>query len=436
MQFRHQQEQTFCVDRQGRATSFGLLAAQIDCRTAELKQLGLGSVALYFNSSRLFSVALMASLNAGLRVVILPNALPATLTDLQSEFDLLLTDQQLTTAVAHQVWQWLQALPEAAFDYQLAASASLQVFTSGSTGKPKGVSKSLANLQAELEDLSSLFAARSKNAVALSSVSHQHLYGLLFKVLWTLFYARPFVEEQLQFPEDLPEQPAVLISSPALLKRLCSPLPQEKRPKLIFSSGGALDLAAAQQCSILLGCWPFEIYGSTETGGIALRQQKTPRSLWLPLPRVRVRQHQDQQRLEILSPYCSPDRWLLTDDRVQLMPAGFELLGRVDRIVKIEEKRVSLTQVEQVLQGCLPIGAQVRVIPWQMGKRQVLAAIIAASGELRRQIDVKQLSVILAEHVESVAVPKKWQMVEYLPLNSMGKVERKSLEQLLQLGAA
>lgn len=426
----------WCQDRQGRQTLFGDLAAQVAGRETPLRALNVSQVALYFNCSKLFSVALLSCLKARVEVVILPNLLPATLAELSDQFECLITDQTLLCHVRTEQWLWQPGLIAREFDFSVAPETVLHLFTSGSTGQAKKVSKRLQWLHAELQDLQALFAPAMQQGLLVSSVSHQHLYGLLFKVLYSLLFAQPFVVEQLQFPEDLPLSASVLISSPALLKRLAGRLASEQQPKLIFSSGGALDFAAAQHSHELLGSWPFEIYGSTETGGIALRQQRFPNSLWRTLPRVTVRQHVSNNRLELLSAYCGQQQWFATDDCIRVEQGGFHLLGRMDSVVKIEEKRISLTRVEQVIQSCLPHEAQLRVIPWHRGRRQVLAVIIALPRSQHHLVDQAQIKSVLAEYVEPLAIPKEWRLVEFLPTNSMGKVERQSLEYLLSVEVA
>ncbi len=48
-----------------------------------------------------------------------------------------------------------------------------------------------------------------------------------------------------------------------------------KRLRAIFSSGGPLPFEVAQESKRLLGPVPIEVYGSSETGGIAWRSSDT-----------------------------------------------------------------------------------------------------------------------------------------------------------------
>ena len=131
-------------------------------------------------------------------------------------------------------------------------------------------------------------------ACIIGSVATQHIYGLLFRVLWPLCAGRPFVRRQLAFPEDLQrasrEHPAFAwVASPALLKRMGDNLdwPALSAVRRVFSSGGALPAEAAQQPATTPAQWPTEILGSSETGGIAWRQGQ---SLWQPFANVQLSQ--------------------------------------------------------------------------------------------------------------------------------------------------
>src|SRR6185312_2808184 len=83
--------------------------------------------------------------------------------------------------------------------------------------------------------------------------------------------------------------------------------------------------------------------------------------------------------LEVRSPHLYDDQWLQVADRAEALDAqGFVLKGSSDRIVKLEEKRVSLDAVEALL-AASPLVAAVRVVPVEEERRQTLAAFIVPS---------------------------------------------------------
>src|SRR5690606_9549520 len=99
------------------------------------------------------------------------------------------------------------------------------IYTSGSSGQPLAIPKRLAQLQVEVEHLQAVFGERIASAgepLVLSTVSHQHIYGLLFLTLWPLAAGRPVAVERLAWPEQMAQRlarrPCVLVSSPAHLR--------------------------------------------------------------------------------------------------------------------------------------------------------------------------------------------------------------------------
>ena len=92
-------------------------------------------------------------------------------------------------------------------------------FTSGSTGVAKAITKTLRCLDAEIQTLEMLWGKTLENAAVFTTVSHQHIYGLLFRLLWPLCAERPFAATAHSYPEQLvaelqQQTRTVLISSP------------------------------------------------------------------------------------------------------------------------------------------------------------------------------------------------------------------------------
>ncbi|MEG3003296.1 MAG: AMP-binding protein, partial [Comamonas sp.] len=146
--------------------------------------------------------------------------------------------------------------------------------------------------------------------------------------------------------------------------------------KRVFSSGGALPGDAADSLHQRLQQWPTEILGSSETGGIAWRQGHAP---WQPFADVQLSQDADGA-LRIASPYLPAGHVEQTADAAQIHADGrFELLGRLDRIVKLEEKRISLPMLEQALADHAWVAeARLGVV---QENRASLGALVVLSGD-------------------------------------------------------
>jgi len=95
----------------------------------------------------------------------------------------------------------------------------------------------------------------------IGSVATQHIYGLLFRLLWPLCAGRPMLRRTLPFAEDMQrasrEQSAFCwVASPALLKRMGDNLdwPALRQVRRVFSSGGPLPAEDAQMLGERLAC--------------------------------------------------------------------------------------------------------------------------------------------------------------------------------------
>lgn len=385
--------------------------------------------------SDLFAAGLCAALLAGKQVILPANTQRGTLSELNHEFDAIIADKPLCEAGEFVSLKKELSLPAANWP-KASTLGELVLFTSGSSGQPKAITKTLAQLDAEVSILEHTFAQHLPHCSVVSTVSHQHIYGLLFKILWPLAASRAFLSEQIDYPETLSYYLAImpnlcLISSPAQLTRLPDALDnqlQQRTPSLIFSSGGPLNFESAQAVKQCFKQLPIEVFGSTETGGIAYRRQHQALQTWQPFERVNVNADPLDGALMLQSVYLdNPDTWVKCDDKIELVENGqFRLLHRLDRIVKIEEKRLSLAQLEHLLQTH-PFVSDAAVTVLEQPRTMLGAAVCL--NELGRQTlkDEGKLAIntALKNHLlsqfERITLPKRWRYPKTLPLNSQGK---------------
>ena len=398
-------------------------------------------VALYFDDSYDFACALFGAWHAGKEVCLPGDSQPATL-------QRLLPDVGACGGELPGALRPLPGTPSAGVGLALDPQHTrLVVYTSGSSGEPLAIAKRLAQLDAELRTLQAAFGTHlddpSGPASVYATVSHQHIYGLLFHILWPLAAGRPFVAERLVYPEEmaalLGRRRSWLVTSPAHLKRLPASLDWQgvgAGLQAVFSSGGPLPAEAADSAQALLGHSPVEVFGSSETGGVAWRQRARHGDHWTALPGVDWRIEGDL--LAVRSPHLADEGWFLTADRVQAGSGGdFVLLGRADRVVKIEEKRVSITAMERALcRGGELADARVVVLPTEAGVRLAVVGVPGAAGLAllrngKRQLN-ERLRAALLDTVERVALPRRFRYVAALPVNAQGKVTEAGLLSLFR----
>lgn len=375
---------------------------------------GKAPVFLHVASAAHFCAGLLAAA-AERRTLALPaHAQPAYLAEIGGG-DALLGDADFANAAAARTLDAADPDPLLAF------------YTSGSTGTPKRVEKNLSRLEREAGALEGLWGESAAHVVA--TVSHQHIYGLLFRIVWPLLSGRTSDDAAAAYWEDLEGRlgGATLVSSPAHLSRL-SPRAElyAAPPALIFSSGQLLTADAARACIAAFGRPVTEVLGSTETGGIAWRRQTEPDAPWTPLPGVDIHCAEDGA-LSVVSPFLQEQHPQPTGDAVAPLPDGrFRLMPRGDRVVKIDGKRVSLTRVEQALAALPEVAAAAALTLPE--RKQALAGVVTLSPSGRAELArlgafrlSRKLRSALAEKVEPAERPKHWRFVDDIPTDAQGK---------------
>lgn len=404
---------------------------------------------LFEEDSYRFAIGLMALLHSGKTIVLPPNAQPGTLGEWAQQCDALLGVKLEGTNcldITPDQDPRLTVVPFQVLDDQ---HCHIEVITSGSSGKPVQISKSLSCFEQELVCQYQLWSEQLQGSVVVSTVSHQHIYGLLFRLMLPLCCGIPFWRSSHQYPEALFNDvqrhcpKAVLISSPAHLGRIPTAIDLalvKPQMALIFSSGGPLALPSSQYLQQELGLAPVEIFGSTETGGVAWRRQLAEDQPWKVFSGIALRINPNNQQLQIDSPFCTKGNdsaepnWYQMSDVVELIDDNQLLLrGRADRVIKLEEKRLSLTQMEQRLEAMAWVErAKLLVLPT---RRKQLAAVLILTSEgqqLLQQQGKRALNEILKAQLlqffERVLLPRKWRYLEDFPTNSQGKTPLADLE--------
>ena len=329
---------------------------------------------------------------------------------------------------------------------------AMELFTSGTTGGEKPVTKRIRHLEDEVRELHVTWNKVVGDATFFSAASHQHVYGLLFGVLWPLYAGHTFWRHHYLHPGELVPRmrevgDCVLASVPTHLSRLVrhAHAPTLRGAcRVVFSSGGPLATDVAHDVAAVLGAPPIEVLGSTETGGIAWRTQQpgVEECRWTPFTAVRIACDGDDNLLRVRSPFVSVDsgeEGFATGDRISLHSGGrFALEGRSDRVVKIGEKRLDLARmaselranraVEEVALATIDREAELRVaaaiVPSEQGWE-----LIQQEGE---RTFVRDLRASLGGAWDPVLHPRYWRVVSKLPVNSQGKIPLDALRSLFR----
>jgi acyl-coenzyme A synthetase/AMP-(fatty) acid ligase len=395
--------------------------------------------ALCFENSYLFIVALLALLHAGKTPVIPGHSRVSQLEEQQSLFSGVLSDRTLdfhgkliVVASSHQTASRWAPLPE------IDESRFVELFTSGSTGTPRRVMKHIVSLDREARLLADRFGERLTGCSVVASVVPQHLYGLTFRIVLPMALGLPLHAAMLYYAEQLAALPHdrhyLFISSPAFLKRLDTELPAPP-VRMLISAGGMLPWCDVATTAGWLNIWPDEIYGSTETGILAWRHRQQDNVPWLAFPGVIF--HQEDEACRVTSPLIHEEEGLQLDDILHFDSEGlFSIAGRRGRVVKIEEKRISLNEIERRLLELDGI-CEAAVLPVTRGGRQGIGALLVLDDAVRQRGYMQDKKAqefawrrALLPWLEPVAVPRYWRIVDEMPVNSMNKRVYAQLEEL------
>ncbi len=407
--------------------------AQINALGNYFKSLKAVRFALAVDQSDQFTIALFALIAAGKTAILLPDKQPGTLNTLKAEYDILIDDYWLAS---HQPLYTTQTdILDNIKAYQ--DKLNIILFSSGSTGQPKKIKKSLAYLYNEVQALQYLFGSLVQSHPTYSSVSHQHLYGLVFYILWPLFSARSVCIQTIFYPEQLFKKlqqntPLVLISNPTLLARLdCNENLSERI--ICFSAGSLLKPHIAQELYQNLTLTPYEILGSSETGIIAWRCQ-THAENWRCFDEVELI-HNNKDLLTVRAPFF-PEGSVQSGDYIQQHDhKTFTLLGRADRIVKIEGKRLALNYLEAILSQH-PWISECYAISLATTRQYIGVVIVLNQDGLKAYNSYSRLQINrefknhLSQYFEATLLPKSFRYVHALPVNRQGKIQKEQIKRL------
>ncbi|MHB8988490.1 MAG: class I adenylate-forming enzyme family protein [Desulfobulbia bacterium] len=313
----------------------------------------------------------------------------------------------------------------------------LRIFTGGSTGTPQIWSKTGGNLFGEGLSLARHFAVTEKDCL-VATVPPYHIYGLLFSVILPLVSGASVVMATPSFPgeigEVIREQGATLLAGiPPHYRALRGKTIAASSLRLAFSSAGMLDAEDNEAFCLLNKVGIAEVYGSTETGGIATRNRHLGETSFTAFPDVSWQIK--EERLCVRSPFLSPelpaadDGFFTTGDRVERSGTSqFILKGRVDGVTKVGGKRVDLEEVRAVIKKVPKVSdCVVMALPDSGGREHRIVALVQGG-----EVDMKLLRQTLADSLEFYALPRVLKTINRIPLQENGKYDRDAIIQFLE----
>ena len=305
------------------------------------------------------------------------------------------------------------------------------LFTSGSTGEPTGHSKTWGQLWSGAEAWAAALGWNNDMPIAVvGSVAPQHMFGLESTVVLPFWAGVPVHAHRPLLPADLED---VLHDSPYAYWWMTTPIHLRTslassagaaRPAGIVSSTMSLLPATARAAEDRWSTHVHEIYGSTETGAVALRRTAVePR--WTPLAGLTLYPEAEAVRVEgerIGQP-------VHLGDLLEFEPDGrFLWKGRAADLVKVAGKRASLSALDRRLQEIEGVEDGAWFAPESpVGDVRRLAAFYV-SGTIEPEAVLERLR----QEVDAVFVPRPLVRVASLPRTANGKLARSALAALLE----
>ncbi|MGM0533475.1 MAG: AMP-binding protein [Campylobacterota bacterium] len=235
------------------------------------------------------------------------------------------------------------------------------LYTSGSSGRATGVFKNKTHLDKEVASLLALFAEKKIKKVIVT-VPFIHIYGILFGLLLPRALRARIVLKQHFLPHDLlrlVDKHTMVVTTPLYIKSLLQLQEDHEIAGATFvSSTAPLGGQSAKAFTKRFKANLYQVFGSTETGGIAYKQDDEV--LWTPFEGVEVSRN-EKGLLEVNSPFVSQNIYkegirevakpFKTFDYIQMHGAKFQLVGRDSKIIKIAGKRYSTEDIEYILES-------------------------------------------------------------------------------------
>ncbi|MEC3919457.1 non-ribosomal peptide synthase/polyketide synthase [Nocardia sp. CDC160] len=350
------------------------------------------------------------------------------------------------------------------------------IFTSGSTGRPKGVAVTHAAIVNRLEWMQRTYRLTDADVVlqktpATFDVSVWEFFWPL-QIGATLVLAQPDGHRDPAYLRAIIAEYGVTTAHfvPSMLDAFVSELePAEiagaelDSLRRVFASGEALPGPTAQRLRALTGASLHNLYGPTEAAvDVTFHEVTAADTVAVPIgaPVFNTRLYVLDARLRpvpvgtpgelylsgvqlargyvarpgltaerfVADPFGAPgDAMYRTGDLVSWTDNGeLEYLGRTDFQVKVRGLRIELGEIETVLAGVDGVSRAVVIVR----DEQLVAYVVAPA-----DFDTTKLKAAAARALPGYMVPSAYMVLEALPVNASGKLDRSALPEPVRAAA-
>jgi malonyl-CoA/methylmalonyl-CoA synthetase len=356
-------------------------------------------------------------------------------------------------AIPHRSAGELERQPTKAVDLDTASEEDLAliIFTSGTTGRPKGAMITHGNLVAQATSLGEAWGWTSSDRL-LSALPLFHVHGLVVALLTSLTLGGGIVVRSKFEVEDFlgvihDEAITMSFCVPTMLHRLADAPGVERVAslRLLVSGSAPLPVQLHQQFADL-GAPILERYGMTEsllTFSNPLEGERRAGTVGFALPGVSADlpdRGGPEQELKVKGPgvfrgyWNRPDAtaeifddgWLKTGDIVRVDQDGYLIIcGRSKELIITGGFNVYPGEIEDVLRS-LPSIVDAAVVgePSEEWGEAVVAFVVVETADF----DVHAALESLRQMMSAYKVPRRIEIIDALPRNAMGKIQRSLLQ--------
>lgn len=304
--------------------------------------------------------------------------------------------------------------------------------TSGSTSnKGKIVEKNLLNFVLECNDLTKqLNLNKYENLEFYTTTTLNHIYGFSYHFMLPLLSGNVINIDRINYPEDVNFENAVLITTPSFLDMMKRYNVRPKNKLKIIMMAGAKIKDDLYKFAETISDKVIDIYGSTETSTIGFRESSNTNKLTLldgveiistGIDGTTIKTNYSIQNIQNIG------------DRIKLDGKNIEILGRMDRTLKIQEKRIDLNILEnkikenEMVSDCFCFEYKNKVaclmVPTEIGKKAVF-------NEGKIEV-IKKLKKFLKDDFE--IIPQRWKFYDEIPINERGKINKEKINEIFNL---
>lgn len=306
---------------------------------------------------------------------------------------------------------------------------ALIYFTSGSTGESTAALKTKENIESEIKAQTKLLKQFDIKRVIVT-VPFIHIYGSLWGLFYPYFNDIDIIIKEHFLPNDLLdmcEENSLIVTKPLYIKALNRTSSKKNLSKCLFlSSTAPLNPHDAKIFIEKFSCNLLQLYGSTETGGVAYKLNNAP--LWTPLQNVKIKTNK-QNELKVISPFVSKTIFekdfkdingeFQTFDYIEKINDKFKLIGRSSQILKVAGKRYSTTQIEDILEAQENI--EKALVYVKNGNNSLRGEVLDITLESKKEFSSKEIKKLLQSKLSNLKFSIDLKHVKKIATSSVGK---------------